>query len=1034
MNAEDYRSFLQELLQAIIASNNNRQVVYPLLARHQDKLDLTFAEVATQWFNSQLDKNQSERNQALTSIFYLAVDLYQFPLGNRANNLEIAIACYGEALQVCTRDAFPQDWATTQYNLGNAYSDRIRGERGENLEEAIACYRGALHVYTRDAFPQEWAMTQNNLGNAYSDRIRGERGENLEEAIACYRGALHVYTRDAFPQEWAMTQNNLGNAYRNRIRGERGENLEEAIACYGEALQVRTRDAFPQDWAMTQNNLGNAYRNRIRGERGENLEEAIACYGEALQVRTRDAFPQQWATTQNNLGTAYSDRIRGERGENLEAAIACYREALHVYTRDAFPQQWATTQNNLGNAYLYRIRGERGENLEEAIACYREALHVYTRDAFPQQWAMTQNNLGTAYLYRIRGERGENLEEAIACYRGALQVRTRDAFPQDNAETLFNLGLAYRDASQLHDAYDTFKEGIDTVELIRSGIIEGGEADRQKLAEEWNKLYRHTVEVCLELEQYAAALEYVERSKARNLVELLAAIRLKPDGVSAQVWERYCQLHEQWLQLQQNRPQNGNPGPTFSASDDGEARQVRRPHPGDTATPAPNRPTLAQLRQQIDEFVEREIAPHDKQFRFGQGVQPMEYGEIQALLGEGTALLEWYLTADAIHGFLVTRHDDGPQHFATDRAAATALTELTDEYLKNYIHSQKNWRAKLPEVLQRLAAILPLQEIGAKLSNCDELIVIPHRNLHLFPFHALPLGETPGQYFGDLFSRGIRYAPSSQILHLSVRQGNVAGSPLPLFAIQNPTGDLPYTDLEVQAISKNFAPAQILAGETATKPTFSTQKDVLKTAAVAHFSCHGLFDFSQPRKSALILANARIETGSTSASKGVRSIRSRRGDFDAEACFTLPEIFDLRLPNCRLVSLSACETAMVDIQQTSDEYISLVAGFLFAGAPNVLGTLWAVNDFSTALLTVRFYELFLSRESDVSVAVALKTAQTWLRESTVGDLLKWVEDSRSIDSEEKKKLQNYLDLDWLDLDETPFESPYFWAGFTAVGQ
>ncbi|MBK4732539.1 CHAT domain-containing protein [Oxynema sp. CENA135] len=984
MNAEDYLRFLQEVLQAIIASNNNRQVVYPLLARHQDKLDLTFAEVATQWFNSQLDKNQSERNQALTSIFYLAVDLYQFPLGNRANNLEIAIACYRAALHVYTRDAFPQQWATTQNNLGTAYSDRIRGERGENLEEAIACFRAALQVCTRDAFPQDWATTQYNLGNAYSDRIRGERGENLEEAIACYGGALHVYTRDAFPQEWAMTQNNLGNAYRNRIRGERGENLQEAIACYGEALQVRTRDAFPQDWAMTQNNLGNAYRNRIRGERGENLEAAIACFRAALQVRTRDAFPQDWAMTQNNLGTAYSDRIRGERGENLEEAIACYGEALHVYTRDAFPQQWAMTQNNLGNAYLYRIRGERGENLEAAIACYGEAL----------------------------------------------QVRTRDAFPQNNAETLFNLGLAYREASQLHDAYDTFKEGIDTVEFIRSGIIEGGEADRQKLAEEWNKLYRNTVEVCLELEQYAAALEYVERSKARNLVELLAATRLKPDGVSAQVWERYCQLHEQWLQSQQNRPQNGNPGPTFSASDDGEARQVRRSHPGDTATPAPNGPTLTQLRQQIDAFVEREIAPHDPQFRFGQQVQPMGYGDIQALLGERTALLEWYLTPDAIHGFLVTRDHDGPQHFATDRAAA--LTELTDAYLNNYINSEKNWRAKLPEVLQRLAAILPLQEIGAKLRNCDELIVIPHRNLHLFPFHALPLGETPGQYFGDLFSRGIRYAPSSQILHLSARQGNVARSPLPLFAIQNPTGDLPYTDLEVQAISKNFDPAQILAGETATKPAFSAQTDALKTAAVAHFSCHGLFDFLQPRNSALILANARIETGSTPPPSGRRSIRSRRGDFDAEACLTLPEIFNLRLPNCRLVSLSACETAIVDIEQTSDEYISLVAGFLFAGAPNVLGTLWAVNDVSTALLTVRFYELFLSRESDVSVAVALKTAQAWLRESTMGDLLKWVEDSRYIDSEEKQKLKD--DLDWYDLHETPFESPYFWAGFTAVGQ
>ena len=53
-------------------------------------------------------------------------------------------------------------------------------------------------------------MTHNNLGNAYSERIRGERAENLEQAIQHYEQALAVRTREAFPQDWAMTHNNLG--------------------------------------------------------------------------------------------------------------------------------------------------------------------------------------------------------------------------------------------------------------------------------------------------------------------------------------------------------------------------------------------------------------------------------------------------------------------------------------------------------------------------------------------------------------------------------------------------------------------------------------------------------------------------------------------------------------------------------------------------------------------------------------------------------------------------------------------------------
>ncbi|MEG3973157.1 tetratricopeptide repeat protein, partial [Microcoleus sp. herbarium8] len=80
----------------------------------------------------------------------------------------------------------------TQNNLGNAYSDRIRGEKAENIETAISAFQAALEVYTREAFPQDWAMIQNNLGNAYSHRIKGKKAENIETAISAFQAALEV--------------------------------------------------------------------------------------------------------------------------------------------------------------------------------------------------------------------------------------------------------------------------------------------------------------------------------------------------------------------------------------------------------------------------------------------------------------------------------------------------------------------------------------------------------------------------------------------------------------------------------------------------------------------------------------------------------------------------------------------------------------------------------------------------------------------------------------------------------------------------
>ncbi len=111
------------------------------------------------------------------ALFLLAEALRKDPLGNKAAQGELALACVKAGLAVLDSAREPEQWAIGQGTLGNAYTDRIRGERAENLETAIAAHKQALTVYTRAAFPIQWAMTHNNLGNAYANRIRGERAQ-----------------------------------------------------------------------------------------------------------------------------------------------------------------------------------------------------------------------------------------------------------------------------------------------------------------------------------------------------------------------------------------------------------------------------------------------------------------------------------------------------------------------------------------------------------------------------------------------------------------------------------------------------------------------------------------------------------------------------------------------------------------------------------------------------------------------------------------------------------------------------------------
>ena len=184
--------------------------------------------------------------------------------------------------------------------MGNAYSNRIERVRAANIESAISCYRSALEVYTRENYPEDWATTQNNLGAAYSHRIEGVRGANIESAISCYRSALEVYTRENYPEDWAMTQNNLGNAYRDRIEGVRAANIEWAIACYESALIVYTPTAFPLECLTASRSLGN-----IAFTAGF-WETAIEGYEQAM---TAVEYTRSWATSDDRRQQIVAESI-----------------------------------------------------------------------------------------------------------------------------------------------------------------------------------------------------------------------------------------------------------------------------------------------------------------------------------------------------------------------------------------------------------------------------------------------------------------------------------------------------------------------------------------------------------------------------------------------------------------------------------------------------------------------------------------------------------------------------------------------------
>jgi Pentapeptide repeats (8 copies) len=78
--------------------------------------------------------------------------------------------------------------------------------------EPVDCFYHALEIYTRQKFPEHWAMLQHNLGLAYFDRIEGARWRNLQESIQCFYKSLEVFTQDEFPAKWQINQEDLSQS------------------------------------------------------------------------------------------------------------------------------------------------------------------------------------------------------------------------------------------------------------------------------------------------------------------------------------------------------------------------------------------------------------------------------------------------------------------------------------------------------------------------------------------------------------------------------------------------------------------------------------------------------------------------------------------------------------------------------------------------------------------------------------------------------------------------------------------------------
>jgi CHAT domain-containing protein len=125
---------------------------------------------------------------------------------------------------------------------------------------------------------------------------------------------------------------------------------------------------------------------------------------------------------------------------------------------------------------------------------------------------------------------------------------------------------------------------------------------------------------------------------------------------------------------------------------------------------------------------------------------------------------------------------------------------------------------------------------------------------------------------------------------------------------------------------------------------------------IVHIAKHALLDTVHPELSGLVL-----------------SLFDRNGK-PQNGFLRLRDIYNLKL-SAGLVVLSACQTGLgKDLK--GEGLVGLSRGFMYAGVPRVVASLWNVDDVSTAALMQRFYQAMVVE--NLPPAAAFQEAQLYM--------------------------------------------------------
>ncbi len=891
-----------------------------------------------------LAKDTDERDQIVeANCRYVLALAYQ-----RRGALDSARACIDRGLELYRLHAerHPVQIACAMTLLGDL--ERTAGDP----DSAVACISEGLGILERQGM--------GNTAQAYSVRLRlgaafSECG-NLPEAIACFDSATAL-ARRLYGNDHVLTASayaSLGEAY-----CELGD-WSRAAGCLDLALSLSERHYGPRHSSLAR--LWEIQAKNFLAQ--DSLPRARASIARAIAIE-QSAFSRPRAS----LGRMFETLalIEQKSGDHREA-LASFDRASGIFSHLGVPaaNQLLTLTVESGPSYVALGL------VDSARDRLRAALSALNRDgpSAGRQRSVACRTLGE--LCEVKNDTAQ----ALACYDQAM-IMAAGKFADHHAghvpfvREYVEAGLAK--ARLLERCPGVFREfgqrDLLLIGLCREmiGVVEKARLD---LRGEDSKMTfsQHALPFCeigieaslrrakeTRQEGYKdTAFAFAEYGKARVLLESLGrndVLRLAGISGPVRLKERRLLNDIASMNILLQRAEGGFESLDETAMDHWEAKRL-----GALQDLAHLEDSLLSAVPGLRALLETPEIPQLK--------------AVQALLSRNACLVEYFHGRSSVYAFVVR----------PDRVDIVSLgtRDGLEQLVADYVESIRTVKPARYTLLARALHRKLFSPLEPFLHAADELVLVPEWSFSAIPFEALL--ERPVSLSGTGeeidFSKlpylvkhySISYAYSASFLvhgrqekpgvplvdgligfapafaDPRSRQENRLTEPLAAAVTRESRSAmsslrLPALDnsgREVRSIAAIFKrsgkTARVLLGGNATEGEFKAGSSAF---AYVHVATHGILDPVAPKLSALLFA----DPGDTLAAE--------------DGMLYGEEAYNLRL-DAKLVTLSSCESG-VGRAMRGEGLLALTRGFFYAGAGNVLSSLWKVPDGSTRELMVDFY-------------------------------------------------------------------------------